>query len=132
MEVIMAKIAQEITLTTKNEIGTLAKVTGPIKEIGVNIKAWCAWAEGDKGQFRLVTDNNARAIEALKKAGFKTQEKEVIITTLSNKVGTLAEGAVRLAEAGVDVEYCYASAAGNEALVVLATKNNAKVIGLLR
>ena len=126
-----AKLGKEIILDTGKETGVLAKVTGSIKEAGVNIIAWCAWEESAKGSFRIVTDNNGKAVEALQKSGLKPQQQEIILATLGNKVGTLAEKGQKLAGAGININYCYASVQGNEALMIISTSDNTQALGIL-
>lgn len=127
----MAKLAKEITVQAGNQIGTLAKVTAPLKEAKVNIQAMCGWGEGNTGNILLLTDNNAQGIDALKKAGFAPQEKEVVVANIPNRVGTLAEMAQKLSERGVNIQRCYITAAGPEALVVLSTADNKKAVAAL-
>jgi len=127
----MAKIAKEIHLETPNTPGTVAKVSAAIKEAGVNIRGLCAWGEGDKGNFMIVTEDNAKAIESLTKAGFQAQESDVVLLDLKNQVGTLAEAAQKLGTAGVNVNYCYVSTVGSDCLAVLSTGDNAKAVEVL-
>lgn len=127
----MAEITKEIQVPVPNKPGTLARVAEPIREAGVNILALCGWGEADKGTVMLLTDNNASALAALKKAGFAPTEKDVVTAVLANKVGTLAEAAQKLGRAEIDINYCYFTANSPNALVVLNTKNNAKAKEIL-
>ena len=127
----MATLGKELFVTTDNKVGTLLKVAAPIKEAGVSIRACCAWGDGTKANFLLVTDNNDKANQALKKAGLSPQESEAVLTELPNRIGSLAEAAQKLANAGVDIDHCYVSASGGQALAVFATKDNAKALKAL-
>lgn len=127
----MAKLAKEITVETDNNVGTLSKVTGSIKEAGVNLLAVCGWGEEDKGTILTVTDDNAKAIEVLTQAGFAPKEKEVILVEVAHRVGSLADVAHKLSEAGVNIIYCYVSATTSPALAVLSTRDNAKALAAL-
>lgn len=127
----MAQLVKEISIKSENKPGMLAKVTGPIKEAGVSIVAACAWGEKDKANFLLLTENNAKAVEALKKAGFSPSENEVVTASLPHKVGSLAETAQKLGQGGIDIYYCYVTAAGGSAVFVANTNNNRKAVELL-
>jgi hypothetical protein len=127
----MANLVKEISISTENKPGMLAKVSSPIKEAGVGITACCAWGEGEKANFLLLTDNNQKAIEALKKSGFSASEKETVAVSLPHKVGALAEAAQKLGQAGIDIQYLYVSAAGPSALVVFSTNNNRRAVEVL-
>lgn len=127
----MARLGKEINVVTDNKVGVLAQVTAPLKEAGVNIEALCGWGEEDEGNILLVTNDNAKGIEALSQAGFSPTEKEVVLVELDNQVGTIAEAGQKLSEAGVHITYCYVSAVGPKALAVLATRDNAKAVEVL-
>lgn len=127
----MASLGKEISVTTENQVGTLFKVTAPLKETGVSIRGVCAWGDAGKANFLIVTENNEKASQALKKAGYAPKEMEVVLTDLANKIGSLAEAAQKLSNAGVDIDHCYVTASGPQALAVFATKDNAKAMKVL-
>ncbi len=122
----MAKKLKELQFETPNKVGVLCKVTCVLKEAGVNILHAWACGEGSKGQFGLVTGNNAKAKKALKKLGISAKEKDILAVTLSHKVGSLERVAHKLAKAGVSVTCLSATSAGNRVTVLLNTKNNNK------
>jgi len=127
----MAQLVKQIWIKTDNKPGTLAKVTAPIKDAGVAILAACAWGEGEKANFMILTENNGRALESVKKAGFSGEESEAVSLTLPHKVGALDEAAQKLGKAGIDIQFVYVTAAGPNALCVLATNNNKKAAEVL-
>ena len=127
----MATLGKEIVIAGENKIGALSNVTAPIKKWGISIRAVCAWGDGGKASFLLVTDNNDKATEVLKQAGYGVQQNEVVLADLPHKVGALAEAAEKIAGAGVDITHCYVSASGDQALAVFATKDNQKALKAL-
>lgn len=127
----MGQIAKHVSVSADNKPGMLAKVTAPLKEAGVSVTGCCAWGEGAKANFLLLTEDNAKAMDALKKAGFTPTEQEAVTTTLAHRVGSLAEASQKLGQAGVDIEFCYVTASGGNALAVFATKDNKKAAGLI-
>lgn len=127
----MVTLGKEIIVTTENRVGTLAKATAPIKEIGVSIRAVCAWGEGGKANFLIVAEESDKAEQALKKAGYSTKQNEVVLAELPNRIGALAEASQKLANANIDIDHCYVSAHGGQALAVFATKDNAKAVKIL-
>lgn len=120
-----AKKVKEITVITPDKAGMLYNVTSAVASSGVNIMAITAHgAAGNKAKFMLVTDNNAKAMKALKAKKFKVKENAAIAATLTDKVGEASRLARRLAKAGVDLDYCYGSATGKgKALLVFSTKD---------
>ena len=128
------RMEKELWVTTSNEIGTLAKVCAPISEARVNIWGVCAWGEKDRGYFRLFTDDNQKALTALKTAGFTAEEREAVTTELENKPGTCFHAVQKLAQAGVNINYWYYTACGNctTGKIVFSTNNNQKALEVLR
>lgn len=122
----MAKAAKEITFATGNRVGVLDKVAQALQKARVNIQHICAWSEGSKAHFALVTNSNARARKALSKLGIRSGEKDVLLLSLQNKVGSLGRVARRLAKANVNISCITATTAGKRASVLLTTSNNRK------
>jgi hypothetical protein len=127
----MGQLAKHVWVKSANKPGMLAQVTAPLKEAGVSITACCAWGEGDQANFTLLTENNAKAVDVLKKAGFSPTEQEVVTTTIPHRVGSLAETAQKLGQGGIDIQFCYVTASGGNALFVAATNDNKKAAGLI-
>ena len=127
----MAKRIKEIYFSIPNKVGVLARVTAALKAAKVNIIHAVAWAEGSKGHFDIVTNNNAKAKNALSKIGIRAGNCDAIVLTLRNKVGSLDRAAKRLANAKVNIMCMSATSAGPRTSVVLHTKNNAKAARLV-
>lgn len=123
-----AKI-KEIVATTPNKVGMLADITNAISDAGVNILAISAHSMGDKAKFLIVTEDNQKAIKALKDKKLDAIESDAISVSLSNKIGAAKELANKLAKAGVDLNYCYGSTGnGSEALFIFSTKDINKAL----
>ena|SRR3989338_891064 len=127
----MAKASKvkEIVATTPNKVGMLAKITNAISDAGVNIIAISAHAAGKKAKFMIVTEDNQKAMRALRKKKLIVGEKNAVSVALSNKIGSARELANKLAKAGIDLNYCYGSTgSGSESLMVFSTKNIKKAL----
>ncbi len=130
----MAKVSsgKELVFQTADEVGMLAKVSKALAAAGVNILAVAAYTQEGKGHFMVVTSDNAKTAESLKSQGTDSAEKDVILLELENKVGALSEISGKLAAAGVNISYLYASAGESPAsLIVLGTSDNAKAMEAL-
>lgn len=127
----MAELSKEILIETENKPGIMAGITNAIKNSGINIRALCAWGVDEKGHFMIVTEDIEKAFETLKEAGYAAQEEEVVLIDLKNEVGTLNDIAQNLGDAGININYCYVSAVGDQCLAVLGTDDNAKVLEIL-
>jgi hypothetical protein len=116
---------KEITVITPDKAGMLYQVTSAVARAGVNIMAITAHgAAGNKAKFMLVTNNNAKAVKALKAKKFRVKQNEAAAVALADKVGAASRLAQRLARAGVDLDYCYGSTSKRgKALLVFSTKD---------
>ena len=124
--------AREIKVVTDNKAGTLARVTAPIAEARVNISACCCFARGDKAEFLFITADNEAARTNLERAGFQATEREVVVVETTNEAGTLFRSAQQLAQAGVDLDYCYSTAGSQgNTWIVFATRTIEKAMNVI-
>ncbi len=128
-----ARIGKELVVKLHNEIGVLAGLTKTLAEHGINILAVSGWAEGETGLLHLVTDDNLRASDALRRASYNPQERDVVLVQLAHKPGMLRHLTAKLAEGGIDVHHLYASAtdSNGQSLLVFASANNDRAVVLL-
>lgn len=130
-----AKIAKEITVSVVNKIGVLADMSAVVTERGVNIEAVAGYAVNNEARIMLVTGDNLRTVEALKKAGYNSiQENEVIIVELENKPGALKQVTAKLAAEGIDIRQVYGTVCAGScpAKIILSTVNNQKALVALK
>ena len=125
-----ARPAKELVLRMPNEIGTLNTISKTLSDKGINITAASAWVEGAEAIIRLITDDNARAADALKAQRYATREADVVVAELPHKPGMLRRVTEALAQDGIDVHHLYATSvtAQDRVLVVFATANNDRAI----
>jgi hypothetical protein len=128
--VLKVHLAKEVVLRMANEIGTLNDIAKTLADKGINIMAVSAWVEGAEVVIRLLTDENARAVDALNAHRFAAREIDVIVGELPHKPGILRRITETLAHEGIDIHHLYAtsSAAQEQCLVVFATANNDRAI----
>lgn len=125
--------AREIIISVSNKIGVLADVAAIVADHGINIGAIAGYGKSDKkeAEVLLVTSDNLRAVDALKKSGYGVPaERDVLVLELENKPGVLKTITRVLAENGVDIKHVYGSACpgGCPATVVLNTSDNVKAL----
>ena len=131
---ISAKQCKEISIRVLNDIGILAQLTRIVADKGVNIRAAAAWVEdATKGVVRLVTDDNLRALEALRAHNYAPVEISSIEALMHHSPGMLGSICQKLGNSGINILYLYASAPVSEeaCLVVLSTDNNEHALVLL-
>ena len=125
-------IGMDLVFEASDQVGVLAKICKAFAKEGVNIQAVGAQTRGGKGFFTVLTDNNPKALEALKKLNIDAKEREVVLLELENEIGALAEVSATLADTGINISSLYASAGESySSLIVLCCDDNAKAVAAL-
>lgn len=128
-------MAKEIVVTVVNKIGILADMSSLLGDMALNIEAVAGYAAANEAKIMLVTSDNTRAVDALKKKGYKNiRENEVLLVDLENKPGALKLLTTKLAQETIDIKQVYGSvcASGCPAKLVLSTDNNQKAFVALK
>lgn len=122
--------AKEIVVKVRNDIGVLHQMVRVIAEKGVNILAANGYCEADSAVIRLVTEDNLRAMDALKLHNYHPVEKPVVQVEMLHKPGMLRVMTEKLAKEGIDINHLYASAGVRDtsSTLVIATSDNEKAI----
>jgi hypothetical protein len=130
----MAKVrkVQEIRLSMPNRVGLLSEITTAVANAKVNVNAVCAYALENNAFFNLITSSNAKAKKALAPLGYEIIEKDVIQVELPNKPGELQKVAKKISDAGIDIDFMYATTAGGKATCVLKTADDLSAIKVIR
>jgi hypothetical protein len=130
----MAKIrkVKEIRLSMPNRVGLLSEITTAVAKAKVNLNAVCAYSLENTAFFNLITGSNAKAKKALAPLGYETTEKDVIQVELPNKPGELQKVAKKIADAGIDIDFMYATTAGGKATCILKTADDLNAIKAIR
>ena len=112
--------AEQISIFLENKAGRLSEVTGTLAKAGVNIRALSLADTTDFGVLRLIVDNNQKAEEALKEAGFTVRITHVVAVEVDDRPGGLHFILDALTQAGINVEYMYAfvQQSGSNAIMI--------------
>jgi hypothetical protein len=115
-------IRTEVNLRLPNTPGALAGVCRLLSDERVNIVAMTLESTG---QLRLVLDNHVHGAAVLREHHHQVSEREVIVTAIPNRPGSLAPALRLVSDANVNVEYAYGGAAegGETATIVLGVEN---------
>lgn len=129
----MAK-AKQITVWVESTPGQMGRVAKALGEAAVNITAFTAYTTGGESPIRLQVSSPAKAKKVLAGLGLRVTEEEVLRVTVADKPGTLGEIGSRLGDAGIQVDYAYASLAqgSKKADVVLGVADLAGAAKALR
>ena len=105
-------IRTELNVRLPNSPGALAGVCQLLAAERVNI---VAFELESGGQLRVVVDNHTHAIGVLRDRHYQVSERNVIFVAAANGPGALAPLLTLAAQAGVNIEYAYASTAEGNA-----------------
>lgn len=132
-----AVIGKELSVTVVNKIGVLADMSKLLSDAKINIEAVVGYGKdnSNEAEIRCITDNNAKAIEMLKKNNYTAlKEKDVLVLQLDNAPGALKTITSKIATEGVDIKYIYGTtcAGGCPAKIILSTTDDKKALVLLK
>jgi hypothetical protein len=130
-----AKLGKEIVVTVANKIGILADMSKRLADEGINIDAVAGYAVRHEAKIILVTPDDTRAVEILKKANYASiKQNDCIVVDLENKPGALRDITSRMASATIDIKQIYGSActAGCPAKIIISTTDNQKALAALK
>lgn len=129
-------LGKELAVSVANKIGILADMSKILADHGINIEAVSGQAFDDNtAKIIMVTDDNLRATDALKKSGYMSiKESEAIIIDLENKPGALKHITAILATEEIDIRHIYGTACASvcPSRVVLSTSDNQKALLMLK
>lgn len=126
------EFVNEVTAHLENKPGRLAKICSALASAKVNIHALSVMDVGERSVLRLVAEPIDETRAVLTSLGVEAEVAEVIAVIIDNKPGALSRLLEHLAEAHVNIEYAYTSAAGHgKALGIFHTDNPKKASHLL-
>lgn len=125
--------AKELKVRVADRPGALGEVTSALAEKKVNLRAVNGWVEGTEGIIRLVVDKVPAAKKALSARGWQVEEKDIVEVELADKPGALAQKAVALGRAGVNINYVFVGPGGaRKATVFMGVSDVAAALKAMR
>ncbi len=127
------QITKQLAIFLDNRPGTLARVAEALAEAKVNIYAITTSDTVDHSVIRLVVSDYRKALHLFEQHGTLVVEDDVIMVDRTNRPGELAEVAQKLADAKVNIEYCYSATPPDvkKGLLILRVNNPAKALKVL-
>ena len=128
------KKCRQFSVFLENRVGALAELCKLISDRSINLLAICAIDTIEEAVLRIVAEDEAGTLEVIKGAGFHAVETDVFLVELDNVPGATGRMATRLANAGINIDYIYASAhpAGRKSYIVLRTHQVAEAEKVLK
>jgi hypothetical protein len=110
---------KHLTIFVENKPGEMAKVCEMMAAAGIDIRALYSAIESHAGVIRIVPHDIEAAISAADRAGLLYHVGDALLIEVDDVMGEAASITRRLAEAHVNIDCLYASAAGGRCLFVI-------------
>jgi hypothetical protein len=132
LEFIM-QIAKQLAIFLDNRPGTLARVCDTLAKAKINIYAISTSDTVDHSVIRLIVSDYRAALHIFEEHGTLVVENDVLLLDGDNKPGALARLAHKLAEAKINIEYCYCATPpdAKRGLMVMRVSNPRKALKIL-
>ncbi len=127
------QITKQLALFLDNRPGTLARLAEALAEAKINIYAIATSDTVDHSVVRLVVSDYRKALLVFEERGSLVIEDDVLMIESSNKPGELARIADVLADAKVNIEYCYCATPpdSKRGIMIMRVSNPAKALKAL-
>ena len=127
------QIAKQLAIFLDNRPGTLARLADALAEAKINIYAISTSDTVDHSVIRLVVSDYRKALHVFEEHGTLVVEDDVLMIDGTNKPGELAQIAHKLADAKVNIEYCYCAtpAKSKSGLMIMRVSNPTKALKVL-
>jgi len=127
------QISKQLAIFLDNRPGMLARVADALAEAKINIYAITTSDTVDHSVIRMVVSDYRRAVHVFEEHGTLVVGHDVLLIEGSNKPGELAKIARKLAEAKINIEYCYSATPldSRKGLLVIRVSNAIKALKVL-
>ncbi len=127
------EIVQQLSLFLENKPGTLAEVCKELARQKINIFALTISDSVDHAIVRMVVSEPRKALDLFEERGVLAVEAKVLMIENSNKPGSLAIIAAKLAKAKINIEYAYlaTSPGATKGLLIMRVSDSKKALKTL-
>jgi len=101
------ELVTQFSVFLVNKPGVLAQVARQIAQAKINIVAMTMADTSEHGVLRLVTTDGDRIRRALAELNLPVTETDVLLITMPNRPGALADVCQKLAAAHINISYAY-------------------------
>ena len=127
------QITKQLAIFLDNRPGMLARVADALAEAKINIYAIATSDTVDHSVIRMVVNDYRRALHVFEAHGTLVVEDDVLMVEGSNRPGEMARIAHKLANARINIEYCYCATPpeAKRGLLILRVSNPSKALKVL-
>ena len=123
---------KQLSVFLENREGRLDEVLKTLGENDVNIVALSLADTSDYGMLRMIVSDPVKGKAVLKEAGITSMLTDVVALRVPHATGSLSKAMHAIVQAGINVEYMYAFANGDDASAVLKSDDAEKVVSILK
>ncbi|GAX87576.1 conserved hypothetical protein [Lebetimonas natsushimae] len=98
---------KQISVFLERKKGRLKEITQSLAKEGVNIKAITLVESSEFGILRMLTEDIAKACEAIEKNGFSLTLSDILVVEVDDEIGAFNKIVSVLSENDIDINYCY-------------------------
>jgi hypothetical protein len=127
------QITKQLAIFLDNRPGMLARVADELAKAKINIYAITTSDTIDHTVIRMVVSDYRKAMHVFEEHGTLVVEDDVLMIDGSNKPGELAHMAHKLANAKMNIEYCYSAtpADARKGVMIMRVSNAGKALKVL-
>lgn len=127
------QITKQLAIFLDNRPGMLARVADELAKAKINIYAITTSDTVDHTVIRMVVSDYRKAMHVFEEHGTLVVEDDVLMIDGSNKPGELASMAHKLANAKINIEYCYSAtpADARKGVMIMRVSNAGKALKIL-
>jgi hypothetical protein len=104
---------KDLTVVLEDRPGELAKLGQATGAAGINIEGMSGDAREGRGVLHLLVEDTQAARDALSGVGIEVRdERDALVVEVEDRPGTMGEVAGKLADAGINVDFAYATFGG--------------------
>src|SRR2546426_411000 len=124
------QITKQLAIFLDNRPGMLARVADALGDARINIYAITTSDTVDHSVIRLLVSDYRKAMHVFEAHGTLVVEDDVLMIEGSNKPGELAAMAHKLADAKINIEYCYSATPpdAKKGLLIMRVSNPSKAL----
>ncbi len=128
------ELVTQFSVFLVNKPGVLAQVTRQIAQAKTNVTAMTMTDSSEHGVLRLVGADPGKLRTALAELNLPTTETEVLLVTMPNRTGALADVCQKLATAHINISYAYCTtgASGGKTKAVFKVADTKKAMKVLK
>lgn len=127
-------MGMQISIFVENKPGKVNRITGILEKEKINLKAMTIADSGTFGIIKLMTDDNRKAFNALKKKNLLVSLQDVVVAEIPDRVGAFHRIAKILENAKINIEdaYGFIMEEGEKAALILKVPDTAAAEDILK